>query len=65
MWPRTSAVVSGGSERPRSTYVRCFLCVQAADILLQMTTSKVRPSEPVAVSADDRREPAMGGNTVR
>jgi hypothetical protein len=48
-----------------SFYLRCFLCMQAADIFLPMTTSKALPSETVAVSADDRKEPAMGSNTVR
>ena len=47
-----------------SFYLRCFLFIQAADILLPMTTSKALPNELVAVSADDRRKPAMGGNTV-
>ena len=48
-----------------SFYLRCFLCIQAADIFLPMTTSKALPSETVAESADDSKEPAMGSNTVR
>jgi hypothetical protein len=48
-----------------SFYLPWFLCMQAADTLLPMTTSKALPSETVDVSADDRRESAMGGNTVR
>jgi len=39
--------------------------MQAAYILLPMMTSKALPSETMAVSADDRKEPAMGSNTVR
>jgi hypothetical protein len=51
-------------ETETSFYLRCFLCLQAGDIP-PMTTTKVVPIETVAVTADDRREPAMGGNTVR